>query len=76
MTMVIFNKYCRENYISSYCSYIDFKEITHLFLPIIAKGDSTGVIFKAEVDRDTISSLGGHNSAKLLSVIKACPSSH
>ena len=47
-----------------------------LFLPIVSDGDSTGGIFNANVDRDTISSLEGQNNNHLSSVIKACPSSH
>ena len=38
-------------------------------------GDSEGILFKTNDDRDTISSLGGHNNAQS-SVTKACSSSH
>ena len=46
---------------------------THQLLLLVAM---VVFLFKTDVDRDTISSLGGHNNTQLLSVIKACPSSH
>ena len=48
-----------------------------LYSPTVVDGDNEGIVFKIDGDRDTISSLGGHNTIQeLLSVITACPSSH
>lgn len=38
--------------------------------------DSEGILFKADGDREIISSLGGHNNTQVLSIIKARLSSH
>ena len=61
-----------------YCS---SKTAANIFLyiwhsPIAIDGDNEGIVFKTVEDSDTISSLGGHNTTQLLSVIKACPSLH
>ena len=53
------------------------KNFRLLCSPTVVDGDNEGIITKTDEDRDTISSLGGHNTIQvLLSVIIACPSSH
>ena len=44
--------------------------------PIVGNDDNEGIISRTDEDLDVISSLGGHESTQLLSVTKACPSSH
>ena len=46
------------------------------YLLIVADGDNGGILLRTDGDLDVISSLGGHESTQLLSVTKACPSSH
>ena len=46
------------------------------YSPIVVDGDNEGNIFRTDEDLDIISSLGGQDSIQLLSVTKACPSSH
>ena len=46
------------------------------YSPIVVVGDNEGNIFRTDEDLDVISSLGGQDSIQLLSVTKACLSSH
>ena len=44
--------------------------------PIVGDDDNGGITLRTVEDLDVISSLGGQDSIQLISVTKACPSSH